>query len=338
MNKFKFYFILLISTVSILSCSKNDDDYTPEPLRDYQEQYNTDISIIEDYLNTYYIDLSDPNYADKTPVILKITDTATQPSLMSYLNASTYPKLLYRMVALHGIEYKVYYLVLREGTKDTTTGLGGVSPCNVDGVFTAYKGSYLYRTAATTTSASEAVAYTFEQQDQPINFNLSSVIPGWGEVFPQFKTGSYKPHLISDNPPVSDGTIDYSDFGAGVMFIPSGLAYYNNVQASIPAYSPLVFSFKLYDILRLDQDNDGIPSYLEDLDNDRYIRTSIIGNPDDTDQDGIPDCYDVDDDGDKYTTQLEIKNLETGSAYPFDQIPISPTTGKKIYLDNTYHP
>jgi hypothetical protein len=32
------------------------------------------------------------------------------------------------------------------------------------------------------------------------------------------------------------------------------------------SYSPLVFSFKLFELQRLDQDGDGIPSYLEDLD------------------------------------------------------------------------
>src|SRR3954470_355655 len=102
MNKFKFYFILLITTVSIFSCSKNNDDnYIPEPPRDYTEQYNTDIAIIEEYLNTNYIDLNDPNYADKDAVIKKITNPATQPSLMSYLNApisSTSPTLKSKIV------------------------------------------------------------------------------------------------------------------------------------------------------------------------------------------------------------------------------------------------
>jgi hypothetical protein len=77
-----------------------------------------------------------------------------------------------------------------------------------------------------------------------------------GETFPQFKTGSYSTR--------ADGTISYNDFGAGIMFIPSGLGYYAAGSASIPSYSPLVF--KLFELQRLDQDGDGIPSYLEDLD------------------------------------------------------------------------
>jgi hypothetical protein len=31
-----------------------------------------------------------------------------------------------------------------------------------------------------------------------------------------------------------------NDFGAGIMFIPSGLGYYAAGSASIPSYSPLV--------------------------------------------------------------------------------------------------
>jgi hypothetical protein len=41
-----------------------------------------------------------------------------------------------------------------------------------------------------------------------------------GEIFPQFKTGTSK---AND----ADGVTHSSDFGAGVMFIPSGLGYYS---------------------------------------------------------------------------------------------------------------
>jgi hypothetical protein len=49
----------------------------------------------------------------------------------------------------------------------------------------------------------------------------------------------------------------------------------------------LVFSFKLFELLqRLDQDGDGIPSYLEDLNGySRVLATGVL-NPDDTDGDG----------------------------------------------------
>jgi hypothetical protein len=335
MNKFKFYFILLIATVSLFSCSK-DETVTYEPPREYSVQYEADIKVIEEYLNTYYLDmdLSDPNFADKDVVITKIPVGGTQPTLMSYLNATTFPKLLTRTVNLHDVPYKLYYLVLREGV--------GSSPCNVDGVLTSYRGDYLESIAATTTTTALISATKFDEMKFPQSFfDLPGTITGWGETFPKFKTGTYTSN--------SDGTITYKDFGAGVMFIPSGLAYYNSGSGSIPSYAPLVFSFKLYEIKRLDYDRndgssflspDGIPSYLEDIDGDGYVYdfrntirypTTPTTNPDDTDKDGIPDFLDVDDDGDNFTTMLELKKPD-GTYHTFETVPSCSGQTVKRYL------
>ena len=305
MNKFKFYFLVLITTISLFSCSKDDSSVEYEAPRDYAVQYATDIADIEEYLKTYYISVTNnPGKTDDQDVVMtKIPVGGTQPPIMSYLNASTYPKLLTRDVSLHNIVYKLYYLVLRPGV--------GESPCNVDGVLTSYRGDYLSRTVATTTTASELTTTKFDETIYPQTFlSLFSTIRGWKEAFPQFKKGTHTTNI--------DGTVSYYDFGAGMVFIPSGLGYYNSTSGSIPAYSPLVFSFKLYEVQRLDQENngisltpDGVFSYQEDLNGDGYVwiaselPTSAV-NPDDTDGDGIPDFLDVDDDGDNYTTKLEI--------------------------------
>lgn len=336
MNKVTFYFILSITTLLLSSCSKNDTNTDIVPPVAYSVQYPIDIEMIETYLKTNYITVTNApgQTTDQDVVITKITDANTQPSIYSYLNAPTYPKLLIRPVSIHNVVYDLYYLVLRPGT--------GESPCNVDGVLASYRGDYLYRTASTATPASELTATKFEESVYPQTyFSLFTTITGWSEIFPQFKSGTHSAN--------SDGTITYSDFGAGVMFIPSGLAYYNSSSGAIPAYSPLVFSFKLYDIQRLDQDADGIPSYLEDKNGDGYVRSYVntisypttpldeIRYEDDTDKDGIPDFLDVDDDGDNYSTKLEIKNAATGLPYPFAQIPTC-TSGKKNYLDASCHP
>ena len=42
MNKFKFYFIVTIASVSLFSCSKDDPSATIEPPRDYQKQYDAE--------------------------------------------------------------------------------------------------------------------------------------------------------------------------------------------------------------------------------------------------------------------------------------------------------
>lgn len=324
MNKFKFYFILLITTVSLFSCSKNDAVEITPP-RAYADQYTTDITDIEDYLKANYITVVNrPGLVDDQDVtITKITDAATQPSIMSYLNATTFPKLKAKEVSLHGIKYTLYYLVLREGV--------GGEPCNVDGVLTSYRGDYLQRSTATG-SVSEVTATKFEEVKYPQTFfDLPNTIKGWGETFPEFKTGTY----ISN----ADGTITNNDFGAGVMFIPSGLAYYNTATGSIPAYAPLVFSFKLYEIKRLDQDSDGIPSYQEDFDGDGYVRYLEAGilNPDDTDKDGVPDFLDVDDDGDNFTTKLELKKPD-GTYHTFETVPSCSGQTTKRYLTSSCKP
>ncbi|MBP6181405.1 FKBP-type peptidylprolyl isomerase [Flavobacterium sp.] len=303
MNKFKYYFILLITTISLFSCSKNDTA-TVESLRDYAVQFTTDNTDIEEYLKTNYITVVDhAGFADDQDItITKIPTGGTQKSIW---DQTTY-ELKSRNVSLHDITYKMYYLVLRTGT--------GTAPCNLDGVLTAYKGEYLAR--ETTDGVTTITSTPFEEVKYPQSFlSLFSTITGWGEIFPQFKTGTY-----SSN---ADGTVTHNDFGAGVMFIPSGLAYYSSGSGIIPSYAPLVFSFKLYEINRLDQDSDGIPSYQEDLNGDGYMRVLATGvtNPDDTDGDEIPNFLDVDDDGDNYTTKIEIKNPATGLPFPFADIP-----------------
>ena len=212
--------------------------------------------------------------------------------------------------------------------------------------------SYTNTVTTTDTPPVTTSTITSKQFEESINpqgfFNLTGVIRGWSEIFPQFKTGSY-----TGNP---DGTVSYNDFGAGVMFIPSGLAYFGSSAGGIPNYSPLIFSFKLYEIQRMDQDADGIYSYQEDLNGDGYLYTleKGVNNPDNTNGPGtavligpnkfsevdeVPDFLDVDDDGDFFTTASEIKNPITGDAYPFADIPTCGGTGngKKKYLDPSCH-
>ncbi|MET3027531.1 FKBP-type peptidylprolyl isomerase [Flavobacterium sp. UW10123] len=337
MNKFKYYFVLLLAGLAIVSCNKkDDDDPVIVPLRDYQEQFNTDNADIEEYLKTYSITIS-PNM-DVT--FTKITDPAAQPSIMSYLNSATFPKLLLREIKyVHGITYKMYYLVLREGV--------GTAPMNTDGVVTAYKGEYMKRIDATAKDPSYVTTTLFEQVVYPrVSLDLFTTIMGWSEAFPQFKTGTT---TYGD-----DGTANYQDFGAGVLFIPSGLAYYAGGSGSIPAYSPLVFTIKLYDIRRMDHENngyssvgelilnpDGVFDYQEDLDGDGYVRdyrnTTLYPNPpaknpDDSDGDGIPDFLDQDDDGDGYTTRFEITK-------PSDQVGWGTLDGNAFYFGiRNYYP
>ena len=152
MNKFKFYFIVLITTFSLFSCSKDDPAPTIDPPADYAEQYKVDTAVIETYLKTNFITVTD-NHGftnDQDVTISKITAGET-----SIWDQIIY-KLKSREVNLHGVPYKVYYLVLREGI--------GKSPTNADAVLASYSGSYLQ-------SSTMVTATPFEESKFPNQWN-----------------------------------------------------------------------------------------------------------------------------------------------------------------------
>ena len=325
MNKFKYYFILLLAGIALVSCSKkdDDDDVVVVPVRDYAEQYKADNDLIVNYLKTNYIkDVSD-NF---DIVIEKIPAGGTQVSIWD----QTAYSLDSRDVYSNGITYKVYYLTLNKG--------GGLAPTNTDKIVTAYSGSLLDNTVFDSSDRFTALLFPYDAS----TVEASTVIEGWSEIFPKFKTGTPTTG--------SDGAISYANFGAGVMFLPSGLAYYATGSGSkIPAYTCVTFSFKLYDLQHLDHDNDGVLDYQEDVsvdkdgnkNNDGYMYdfrdTARYPNPpanlvDDTDKDGIADFVDFDDDGDGYTTRFELTK-PTDAAYsgiskyyPYDPILDNPNT------------
>ena len=261
--------------IGFYSCQP-DDSTTIVPARPYDEVYEEDILKIEEFLDTHYVTVD----ADFNTVFTKIPDGGAQ------VPVSDMPELEFKEVDLHDITYKVYYLKLREGT--------GESPTRVDSTLVGYKGNTFYKT--TLNGVDSYTQTVFEENVNPIWFNLDGVIKGWAEIIPQFKVGTY-----SSNP---DGTISFQDFGVGVMFVPSGLAYFNSVRPRIQAYSNLIFNFKLYNMRRMDHDRDGILSmheYGNPLDAERFKKDPI-----DTDGDDRPDYLDVDDDGDGVLTKTEI--------------------------------
>lgn len=322
MNRFKYYFVLLLAGLAIVSCNKNDDDnVVVVPLRDYAEQYKADNDSIEKFLKTNYI------VVDKTTFDVKIEKIPAGGTQVSIWDQKEYP-LQVRPVYSHDVNYKVYYLSLNKGSGD--------APCNFDEIKAAYVGTLLDNTQFDSSYGLAA--------DLDLNiYAARHAIDGWGEIMPQFKVG------IKDAPH-DDGTISYSGYGAGVMFLPSGLAYYGDSQVGIPSYSPIVFSFKLFALKRSDLEyssssqltvGDGVPSYLEDINGDGYLYdqrdTDRYPNLpkeliDDTDGDGIPDFMDFDDDGDGYTTRYEITKPDgapvTGISlyYPFNPIGDNPDT------------
>ena len=293
--KFLKYIVPIVTLFLVVACQDDDDNATIAPPRPFDEQYAADNDSIEKYLKTHYITvINAPGFTtDMDVVISKITDSETQTSIWDMPNRQT---RVVKVASQNDLEYEVHYLNLRQGIPTNP------KPSNFDGVFVSYRGTLL--------NGSQ-----FDYVQVPsVMFRLETLVRGWSEIFPQFNTGSYST--------AGDGSTIFEDFGAGVMFLPSGLGYYNASQVGIPAYSPLVFSFKLYEIERIDHDNDGIPTYLEDIDGDGYISSA-----DDTDGDGIWDFRDIDDDGDQILTKNELKVPGTGingipqEYYTYDNVP-----------------
>jgi len=338
MNKFKYYFILLLAGIAIVSCNKSDDDdVVTVPLRDYKEQYKADNDSIVNYLKTNYIESVTADFDIK---ISKIPVGGTQISIW---DQKEYP-LQTRKVYSNDVTYEVYFLTLRQGT--------GSAPMNTDRIVASYTGNFLNGKVFDSSYGNAETFNLFAYSPE------GSVIEGWSEIFPQFKTGTSKTD-------VATGVISYDNYGAGVMFLPSGLGYYaGTVGSDGPAYSCLVFSFKLFDLQRMDNEysissstggivilGDGVPDYLEDVNGDGYVydfrNTTKYPKPptdliDDTDGDGIADFVDFDDDGDGFTTRFEITkptneigivkvgdvyiNYGTGFYYPWDAREDNPAT------------
>lgn len=328
MNKFRFYFILLSSALILFSCNKSDDDVAAEVLRDFGTQYNSDIESIREYLKSHYIEsiIDHPGFADDQDIkISRIRQGDTFESIWKS------PLLDSVKVERHAITYTIYYIKQRIGS-----GPKG-KPTKVDGVLTQYYGAYLKSVTENDTLANSTIVpdvtkintVRFDSSQFPETyFALDQVVTGWSEIMSLFNPGIIVP---GDTPP-GNPTV-FRDFGAGVMFLPAGMGYYNNATATIPSYAMLMFKFKLYDIKRLDQDNDGILSIDEDLNGDRNFTN------DDTDGDGIQNYLDVDDDGDGTNTRIEIKDAN-GVLYPFNLIPgcdglATDANRIKRHLDNS---
>ena len=270
MSKFNIYLLLFFTL--LLSCNKDDDD-TIE-IRDYSEQVITDEETIEAYLKSHYYNYEDFNSLNSFEVDIKVRidtisdQTANKTPLFDQVNVKTI-----NVPDSDGIEtpHKLYYIIAREGIV--------TNPSIVDSVYITYKGMLTDN-------------YVFDERKYPAWLDLANSLQGFREGVSELKSGEFKQN--------SNGTIQYSSYGVGLFFLPSGIGYFENTTANIPEYSPLIFSVSLMTSNPTDHDNDGILSINEDIDGD--------GDPfyDDTDGDNLWNMYDSDDDGDGTLTINEL--------------------------------
>jgi hypothetical protein len=303
-KRFKNVLLIAVLSLVIFSCKKDDDDVRLVPPNDLTEQYAVDIVKIEDYLKTHYMVLDD----DLNVTILKIPTGGNQTSIW---DQTDYPlvkdfevkndsRVSYSKGGLveDPVTYKLYYIILNEG--------GGQRPTTIDSMFVDYRGWNFDNEE-------------FDRTSSPLwtSFPAPNIqfISGFRQFVPKIKTAE----TVIEN---TDGTFSHLNFGNGVVFIPSALAYFNISRGeNIPAYSNLAFQIKLKGLRYNDHDRDKI------LSKDEYYNPS--GDTDiglfnqDSDGDGTPDFLDADDDADGVLTRNELKIPGTIPQlyYQFNDIP-----------------
>ena len=270
MNKFYIYILLIFSL--FLSCNKDDDDTIQ--IREYIEQVVLDEQTIEEYLKSHYYNYEDFNSPNSFEVDIKVRIDTIRDATANKIPLFDQVKIKTVNVTDsdgNDIPHKLYYIIAREGVVS--------NPSIVDSVYVRYKGMLTDK-------------YVFDERKHPAWLDLANALQGFREGVSELKSGEFRQN--------SNGTVQYSSFGVGLFFLPSGLGYFENTSANIPEYSPLIFSVSLITSNPSDHDNDGILSINEDIDGD--------GDPfyDDTDGDNLWNMYDSDDDGDGTLTINEL--------------------------------
>jgi hypothetical protein len=311
MKRIYFLFTFLSGLLLISSCNNDDDGVDPNfiPARDRAIEAVDSTEEIESFLQTHfynYEEFANPpagfnfkikfdtiagDNIDKIPLIEQVDFKMVKDRINS------------------DVTYKIYYLSVIEGE--------GESPDFPDFVTLSYEGRQFNNEPDNTSSALEEFEL-FDSSIVPVKFDLTTIVNGLQDILIEFKgaTGS------TTNP---DGTISFENYGVGAAFIPTGLGYYVNTPpgSNIPIYAQLIFTFQLYEVEVGDQDEDNVPSVVED------VNGNGLEEDDDTDGDTIPNFVDTDDDGDLRLTKDEVEVDSNGNV----TYPDTDNDGIPDYLD-----
>ncbi|TPN85327.1 FKBP-type peptidyl-prolyl cis-trans isomerase [Aquimarina algicola] len=279
MNVIKYISTVVVLILALSACNNDDDAPNLVPPNDRGEQQVTDDALLQKYLETHFytveeVDLNGDDIPDYEIAVLD-TIAGENSDKEALINSSL---LTTKKITRNDVEYNLYVLNINGGE-------GEYQPTFADSTLVTYRGQLLE-----TDNRNDL----FDSAVTPIWFDQISVIEGWREAVVDFK-GALKENITVN----ADGTISATGFGHLIVFMPSGLGYFDVPQTGIPAYSPIIFNMQLYSVNQSDHDRDGIPSYLEDVDGDRLMF-------DNTDEDNNPNFRDLDDDGDGVLTSEEI--------------------------------
>jgi hypothetical protein len=281
-----YFFTSLVLTFILFSCPPDDDGLVPITEVERTIQQIDDDSILNHFLETHYYNSGELSqmsiFTINDIVITALDDDGVLPD--PDINTLLIDDVIRGSTVYEDTDYDYYYLSLNQGG-------GEDSPNFTDKVRVNYEGSLLN-------------GDVFDNTITPVVFDLTEVVAGWSRIIPEF-------NIAEDFNINSDGTVSYTNPGIGIMFIPSGLAYYSSSPGSIPVYSCLSFKFSCFQMEENDHDSDNIASYQEDLNGNLNLFD------DDTDGDNIYNFVDIDDDNDGTLTIDE--DLEPDTDFTVDR-------------------
>ncbi|WP_437399574.1 FKBP-type peptidyl-prolyl cis-trans isomerase [Flagellimonas lutimaris] len=310
--KYRVLFFLCFAA-TLLSCNKDDGndviEVPPSLLSDVSPE---DDATIKEFLNTHFYNYDDfttpPEGFDYKIVIDTIAgDNADKRPMMEdavavTLNVSS--GQLGLSSEEENIPHTYYYIEVMEG--------GGGSPTYADSTLVRYQGSALDGTL-------------FDESQDFIWQELPTTYRGYGDGISNMNAGT--PGQVVEN---ADGTYEILDRGMAIIVMPSGLAAFNRSVGAAGTYAPVLFKVELGLFVEdTDSDNDGIPSIMEDLNNNRYLLDDNT-NLDEERFNPAPNFRDPDDDGDGVSTRKEISDDNGNIISPY---PDADGDGVPDYLD-----
>ncbi|MCK0158541.1 hypothetical protein MWU65_15200 [Cellulophaga sp. F20128] len=311
----KVFFLAIVFIVMVWSCKKDDDGIVYEPPKALSEIVNLDNDSIVKYMETHFYNYEEfanpPAGFDYRIVLGKIEGDNADKTPLSEMMQSETVTVRSREIGLDNdkeVEHTYYYLVAREGA--------GESPTVADATYIRYEGLLLNGTIFDASTVN------------PIWLEYTNRIRGFSVGTQHFKAGD---NIIVNN----DGTYEIENYGVGLIIFPSALGYYSGTAGSIPSYSPLIFKIDLMTVDEADHDNDGVPSYREDLNGNGYLAddNTDLKSEEKIQTTLVPNFLDNDDDNDGRLTRDEISDADGNIVFPY---PDSNNDGTPDYLDPNY--
>lgn len=285
----KYKFLLVLAILFIYASSCKEDEPEIEPF-DHAAQAIKDNDSLEKYFQTHFINTEGD--------LQEMTEETTSETSLSD-DANLIEETITQNLAGDDIDLKLYHYITSEGSVDN-------APARVDRAHVKYVGTTLD-------------GEVFDRNDYGSWWDLyASVVKGWSYGILHFKPGT-KTYIEGED------VYEYSEYGKGYLFIPSGLTYQNTGEL---ANKPLIFKIELDDVFHVDHDLDGILSMYEVAENGKYVDL-------DTDSDEKPNFVDNDDDGDGTLTKDEHADPD-GDGNPSDALD-GDSDGIPDYLDPDTH-